>query len=143
MLAYACSVAGCLQPPCCEACQYDQETVLPHQPDWRLIWFAGVWWCAACCACGSYPAQWCLLHPGPALPVPDALRADLRYLPPRCLAVQVFGGRLGVAPVTAAMCALGVLLASGVLSWQDCLEYKPAWDTLIWFTSEEHNFCCC
>ncbi|WIA38713.1 hypothetical protein OEZ86_002013 [Tetradesmus obliquus] len=46
----------------------------------------------------------------------------------------VFGGQLGVAPVTAAMCALGVLLASGVLSWQDCLQYTPAWDTLIWFT---------
>jgi di/tricarboxylate transporter len=24
--------------------------------------------------------------------------------------------------------------ASGVLTWHDCLEYKPAWDTLIWFT---------
>jgi di/tricarboxylate transporter len=53
--------------------------------------------------------------------------------PAACL-FQVFGGQLGVAPVTAAMCALGVLLASGVLTWQDCLEYKPAWDTLIWFT---------
>jgi hypothetical protein len=53
--------------------------------------------------------------------------------------LQVFGGQLGVAPVTAAMCALGVLLASGVLSWQDCLEYKPAWDTLIWFTGARHS----
>lgn len=22
---------------------------------------------------------------------------------------------------------------SGVLTWRDCLEYSPAWDTLIWF----------
>lgn len=22
---------------------------------------------------------------------------------------------------------------SGVLTWKDCLEYSPAWDTLIWF----------
>jgi hypothetical protein len=21
----------------------------------------------------------------------------------------------------------------GVLTWRDCLEYTPAWDTLIWF----------
>jgi di/tricarboxylate transporter len=55
-------------------------------------------------------------------------------LTPLGVVMQVFGGQLGVAPVTAAMCALGVLLVSGVLSWQDCLEYKPAWDTLIWFT---------
>jgi hypothetical protein len=23
--------------------------------------------------------------------------------------------------------------AAGVLTWRDCLEYSPAWDTLIWF----------
>jgi hypothetical protein len=23
---------------------------------------------------------------------------------------------------------------AGVLTWRDCLEYSPAWDTLIWFT---------
>lgn len=22
---------------------------------------------------------------------------------------------------------------AGVLTWKDCLEYSPAWDTLIWF----------
>lgn len=43
---------------------------------------------------------------------------------------------MGVEPVTAAMIALGVLLATGVLTWQDCLEYTPAWDTLMWFTGE-------
>jgi hypothetical protein len=24
-------------------------------------------------------------------------------------------------------------LVAGVLTWKDCLEYSPAWDTLIWF----------
>lgn len=24
-------------------------------------------------------------------------------------------------------------LCAGVLSWQDCLQYKAAWDTLFWF----------
>lgn len=23
--------------------------------------------------------------------------------------------------------------SAGVLTWRDCLEYAPAWDTLIWF----------
>lgn len=48
--------------------------------------------------------------------------------------VQVFGSQLGVEPVTAAMLAVGCLLATGVLSWADCLAYTQAWDTLIWFT---------
>jgi DASS family divalent anion:Na+ symporter len=26
-----------------------------------------------------------------------------------------------------------LLLLPGVLTWRDCLEYTPAWDTLIWF----------
>lgn len=46
----------------------------------------------------------------------------------------VFGSQLGVEPVTAAMLAVGCLLATGVLSWADCLAYTAAWDTLIWFT---------
>jgi DASS family divalent anion:Na+ symporter len=45
----------------------------------------------------------------------------------------VFGDALGVAPVLAAMVALSTLLATGVLSWRDCLTYSPAWDTLTWF----------
>lgn len=46
----------------------------------------------------------------------------------------VFGAQLGVEPVTAAMLAVGCLLATGVLSWSDCLAYSAAWDTLVWFT---------
>lgn len=51
--------------------------------------------------------------------------------------LQVFGSQLGVEPVTAAMLAVGCLLATGVLSWADCLAYTAAWDTLIWFTGKQ------
>lgn len=46
----------------------------------------------------------------------------------------VFGDALGVPPVLAAMLALCALLATGVLSWQDCLGERSAWDTLLWFS---------
>lgn len=52
--------------------------------------------------------------------------------------LQVSGSQLGVEPVTAAMLAVGCLLATGVLSWADCLAYTAAWDTLIWFTGALH-----
>ena len=45
----------------------------------------------------------------------------------------VFGAPLGIAPVVAAMTGLCLMLISGVLSWDDALEQKGAWDTLIWF----------
>lgn len=32
------------------------------------------------------------------------------------------------------MLAVSALLATGVLSWSDCLSYTAAWDTLMWFT---------
>ena len=35
--------------------------------------------------------------------------------------------------VVAAMIGLCVLLLTGVLSWNDCLSEKSAWDTLAWF----------
>jgi di/tricarboxylate transporter len=54
-----------------------------------------------------------------------------------CAWLQVFGSQLGVEPVTAAMLAVGCLLATGVLSWADCLAYTAAWDTLIWFTGRQ------
>jgi len=31
------------------------------------------------------------------------------------------------------MLGLSLQLASGVITWQNCLEEKGAWDTLIWF----------
>lgn len=32
-----------------------------------------------------------------------------------------------------AVLCCGVRSRAGVLTWRDCLEYTPAWDTLIWF----------
>jgi DASS family divalent anion:Na+ symporter len=49
---------------------------------------------------------------------------------------QVFGGILHIEPVTGAMVAVGILLLTGVLSWQDCLTYTAAWDTLLWFAGD-------
>ena len=45
----------------------------------------------------------------------------------------IFGAPLGIAAVVAAMTGLCLMLISGVLSWDDALEQKGAWDTLIWF----------
>jgi DASS family divalent anion:Na+ symporter len=40
-----------------------------------------------------------------------------------------------VADTVAMPACLPACLTSpaGVLTWRDCLEYTPAWDTLIWF----------
>ncbi len=40
-----------------------------------------------------------------------------------------------VDPTTAAFIGLGVLLLSGVLSWDDLLKEKSAWDTVVWFSA--------
>ncbi|KAK1427536.1 hypothetical protein QVD17_16223 [Tagetes erecta] len=45
----------------------------------------------------------------------------------------IFGESLGISTVVAAMMGLSVLLILGVLSWDDCLSEKSAWDTLVWF----------
>jgi len=45
----------------------------------------------------------------------------------------VFGDKLGLPAVAAAMVALSSLLVTGVLTWRGCLENSSAWDTLIWF----------
>ncbi|CAK9256075.1 unnamed protein product [Sphagnum jensenii] len=45
----------------------------------------------------------------------------------------VFGEKLGIASVVAAMLGLCILLLLGVLNWDDCLSEKSAWDTLTWF----------
>eukprot|EP00850_Spirogloea_muscicola_P014343 SM000102S09201 [mRNA] locus=s102:204448:207920:+ [translate_table: standard] len=45
----------------------------------------------------------------------------------------VFGEKLGVMSVVAAMLGLSTLLLTGVLTWDDCLSEKSAWDTLAWF----------
>ena len=40
-----------------------------------------------------------------------------------------------VDPTTAAFIGLGVLLLTGVLSWDDLLKEKSAWDTIVWFSA--------
>ncbi|XP_057525872.1 dicarboxylate transporter 2, chloroplastic-like [Amaranthus tricolor] len=49
------------------------------------------------------------------------------------VSLWVFGERIGVSSVVAAMLGLSVLLLLGVLDWNDCLNEKSAWDTLAWF----------
>ncbi|XP_074284800.1 dicarboxylate transporter 2, chloroplastic-like isoform X1 [Silene latifolia] len=49
------------------------------------------------------------------------------------VSLWVFGEKIGVSSVVAAMLGLSVLLLLGVLDWNDCLNEKSAWDTLAWF----------
>eukprot|EP00803_Ostreobium_quekettii_P001978 evm.model.scf_1858.2 EVM.evm.TU.scf_1858.2 scf_1858:5517-13692(+) len=49
------------------------------------------------------------------------------------ITLWVFGEGLGIPAVLAAMIGLCILLLTGTLKWQDCLNYAPAWDTLFWF----------
>lgn len=45
----------------------------------------------------------------------------------------IFGDKIGMSSVTAAMLGMSLQLVSGVITWQDCLNEKGAWDTLLWF----------
>ncbi|KAJ4724270.1 Dicarboxylate transporter 1, chloroplastic [Melia azedarach] len=47
----------------------------------------------------------------------------------------VFGSKLNVDAVTAAILGLSVLLISGVVTWKECLAESVAWDTLTWFAA--------
>jgi DASS family divalent anion:Na+ symporter len=47
----------------------------------------------------------------------------------------MFGDRLGIPPVTAAMLGISVQLLIGVVTWDECLADKGAWDTLFWFAA--------
>jgi DASS family divalent anion:Na+ symporter len=51
------------------------------------------------------------------------------------LGLWMFGGTLGIHSTTAALTGLGVLLMSGVLTWQDMLAETGAWNTLVWFSA--------
>jgi len=46
----------------------------------------------------------------------------------------IFGDKIGMSSVTAAMLGMSLQLVSGVITWQDCLNEKGAWDTLLWFS---------
>lgn len=46
-----------------------------------------------------------------------------------------FGNSWSVNPTTAAFIGLSILLMTGVLSWDDLLKNKGAWDTIVWFAA--------
>ncbi len=48
---------------------------------------------------------------------------------------MLFGKAWVVNPTTAAFIGLSILLISGVLTWDDILKQKGAWDTVIWFAA--------
>ena len=47
----------------------------------------------------------------------------------------LLGDGWGVNSTTTAFIGLSILLCAGVLSWQDILESKSAWDTIVWFAA--------
>ncbi|KAF5763264.1 putative solute carrier family 13 [Helianthus annuus] len=49
------------------------------------------------------------------------------------VSLWIAGESLDMSSVIAAMLGLSVLLILGVLTWDDCLSEKSAWDTLAWF----------
>ena len=51
------------------------------------------------------------------------------------LTLWIFGRQLGMHSATAALTGLAVLILSGVLSWEDVLQEKGAWNTLVWFAA--------
>ncbi|EKT62189.1 DASS family sodium-coupled anion symporter [Providencia burhodogranariea] len=48
---------------------------------------------------------------------------------------MLFGPNYSINPTTAAFIGLGILLATGVISWDDVLKNKGAWDTVVWFAA--------
>jgi DASS family divalent anion:Na+ symporter len=51
------------------------------------------------------------------------------------LALWIFGRQLHVHSTTAALVGLGVLLITRVLTWEDVLNEKGAWNTFIWLSA--------
>jgi len=49
------------------------------------------------------------------------------------LSFWIFGESIGIDATTTALIGFSILLLTGVLSWQDVLNEKGAWETLIWF----------
>jgi DASS family divalent anion:Na+ symporter len=51
------------------------------------------------------------------------------------LVLWIFGRTLGVHSTTASLVGLGILLVTRVLTWEDVLTEKNAWDTFIWLSA--------
>ncbi len=51
------------------------------------------------------------------------------------LILWIFGSALALNATTAAFVGLGLLLVSGTLTWEDILQERGAWNTLVWFSA--------
>jgi len=51
------------------------------------------------------------------------------------LVLWIFGSQLGINSTAAALVGLTILLVSNVLNWDDVLNERGAWDTLVWFSA--------
>ena len=49
------------------------------------------------------------------------------------LSFWILGSALGVDATATALAGVGAMLATGALAWDDVLEERNGWDTLIWF----------
>jgi divalent anion:Na+ symporter, DASS family len=50
------------------------------------------------------------------------------------LVLWVFGQQISVSPTLAALTGIVILLLTGVLSWDDLIGERSAWNTLVWFS---------
>lgn len=48
---------------------------------------------------------------------------------------MIFGSAWAVDPTATALLGLVLLLLTGVLTWDDVLKEKSAWDTIVWFSA--------
>ena len=51
------------------------------------------------------------------------------------IVLWILGDQMGLHGTTAALTGLGILLLTGVLTWDDILNEKGAWNTLVWFAA--------
>lgn len=49
------------------------------------------------------------------------------------LVLWIFGKKIGIEPVIAAMVGLSILLLAGVLEWKALVKIDSAWETFVWF----------
>lgn len=84
--------------------------------------------CKQQCRSTSY-----IVQQGPSLML-CGLLSDNSFLLQQ-VGLWVFGGKLNVDAVTAAILGLSVLLITGVVTWKECLSEAVAWDTLTWFAA--------
>ena len=48
---------------------------------------------------------------------------------------MLFGSAFEVDATTTAFLGLSILILTGVLTWDDVLKEKSAWDTIMWFSA--------